>query len=116
MKKTLLLASVAVASLTSAASAADLKALEADFQLRSEPVRDGLEWVRATPKAQDVQIQSLLAGLRQTDKGVELVVIDVQDSLGQRSVLTLSGLEINPTLSADTFVFRVPAGVEVLRP
>jgi len=97
-------------------SAADLKALEADFQLRSEPVRDGLEWVRATPKAQDVQIQSLLAGLRQTDKGVELVVIDVQDSLGQRSVLTLSGLEINPTLSADTFVFRVPAGVEVLRP
>jgi len=97
-------------------SAADLKALEADFQLRSEPAREGLEWVRATPKAQDGQIQSLLAGLRKTDKGVELLVIDVQDSLGQRSVLTLNGLELNPALGADTFVFRPPAGVEVIRP
>ena len=97
-------------------SAADVKALESDFLLRNEPARDGLEWVRATPKAQDGQIQSLLAGLRKTDKGVELVVIDVQDSLGQRSVLTLSGLELNPPLAADTFVFRPPAGVEVIRP
>jgi outer membrane lipoprotein carrier protein len=97
-------------------SAADVKALEADFQLRSEPAREGLEWVRATPKAQDGQIQSLLAGLRKTDKGVELLVIDVQDSLGQRSVLTLNGLELNPALGADTFVFRPPAGVEVIRP
>ena len=96
--------------------AADVKALEADFQLRTEPARDGLEWVRATPKAQDGQILSLLAGLRKTDKGVELVAIDVQDSLGQRSLLTLSGLELNPTLPADTFVFRPPAGVEVIRP
>ena len=112
-KQNQVLGSTPMALLT---SAADVKALEADFQLRSEPGRDGLEWVRATPKAQDGQIQSLLAGLRKTDKGVELVAIDVQDSLGQRSVLTLSGLEINPTLPADTFVFRVPAGVEVLRP
>jgi len=97
-------------------SAADVKALEADFQLRNETSRDGLEWVRATPKAQDGQIQSLSAGLRKTDKGVELVVIDVQDSLGQRSVLTLSGFEINPALAADTFVFRPPVGVEVIRP
>ena len=97
-------------------SAADVKALESDFLLRNEPARDGLEWVRATPKAQDGQIQSLLAGLRKTDKGVELVVIDVQDSLGQRSVLTLSGLELTPPLAAATFVFRPPAGVEVIRP
>lgn len=97
-------------------SAADLKALETDFQLRSEPEREGLEWVRATPKAQDGQIQSLLAGLRKTDKGVELVVMDVQDNLGQRSVLTLSALELNPALPADTFVFRPPAGVEIIRP
>lgn len=112
-KQNQVLGSTPMALLT---SAADVKALEADFQLRSEPGRDGLEWVRATPKAQDGQIQSLLAGLRKTDKGVELVTIDVQDSLGQRSVLTLSGLELNPTLPADTFVFRVPAGVEVIRP
>lgn len=97
-------------------SAADVKALEADFQLRSEAPRDGLEWVRATPKVSDGPIQTLLAGLRKSDKGVELVVIDVQDNLGQRSVLTLSGFEVNPALGADTFVFRPPAGVEVIRP
>lgn len=97
-------------------SATDLKVLEADFQLRNEASRDGLEWVRATPRASDGQIQSLLAGLRKTDKGVELAVIDVQDSLGQRSVLTLSGFESNPPLAADTFVLRPPAGVEVIRP
>ena len=112
-KQSQVLGSTPMALLT---SAADVKALEADFQLRNEPARDGLEWVRATPKAQDGQIQFLLAGLRKTDKGVELVSIDVQDSLGQRSVLTLSGLELNPTLAADTFVFRPPAGVEVIRP
>jgi outer membrane lipoprotein carrier protein len=112
-KQTQVLGSTPMALLT---SAADVKALEADFQLRNEPARDGLEWVRAIPKAQDGQIQFLLAGLRKTDKGVELVAIDVQDSLGQRSVLTLSGLELNPTLAADTFVFRPPAGVEVIRP
>jgi outer membrane lipoprotein carrier protein len=112
-KQSQVLGSTPMALLT---SAADVKALEADFQLRSEPARDGLEWVRATPKAQEGQIQSLLAGLRKTDKGVELVVIDVQDSLGQRSVLTLNGFEPNPSLSADTFVFRPPAGVEVIRP
>ena len=112
-KQSQVLGSTPMALLT---SVADVKALEADFQLRNEPARDGLEWVRATPKAQDGQILSLLAGLRRTDKGVELVAIDVQDSLGQRSVLTLNGLELNPALAADTFVFRPPAGVEVIRP
>ena len=112
-KQSQVLGSTPMALLT---SAADVKALEADFQLRNEPARDGLEWVRATPRAQDGQILSLLAGLRRTDKGVELVAIDVQDSLGQRSVLTLHGLELNPALAADTFVFRPPAGVEVIRP
>ena len=112
-KQSQVLGSTPMALLT---SAADVKALETDFQLRNEPARDGLEWVRATPKAQDGSIQSLLAGLRKTDKGVELVAIDVQDSLGQRSVLTLSGLVLNPPLAPDTFVFRPPAGVDVIRP
>ena len=33
------------------ASAPDLKALRADFNLESAPAQDGLEWVLATPKA-----------------------------------------------------------------
>ncbi|PUE09105.1 outer membrane lipoprotein carrier protein LolA [Limnohabitans sp. T6-5] len=97
-------------------AAADLEALKADFQFKAEPDKDGQQWVRAVPKSTEGQIQSVLVGLRGTDKGVELSVLDVQDSLGQRSVLTFTAFEINPALAAQTFVFRVPAGVDVIRP
>lgn len=97
-------------------SAADLQGLQADFQLVAEPSREGLHWVRATPKESQGQIQSALLGLRKTGKGSELVVIDVLDALGQRSVLTFSALDINPALPVETFVFRVPAGVDLVRP
>jgi outer membrane lipoprotein carrier protein len=94
----------------------DLEALKADFAFKPEPDRDGLQWVSATPKASEGQIRSVAVGLRPTDKGPELVVLDVQDSLGQRSVLTFSAFELNPALAAQTFVFRAPPGVDVIRP
>jgi outer membrane lipoprotein carrier protein len=58
----------------------------------------------------------VLVGLRATAAGPELAVLDVQDSLGQRSVLTFSAFEINPVLPAGTFLFKAPAGVDVIRP
>ena len=97
-------------------SATDLAGLQKDFQLQAEPVRDGLQWVRATPRRPDGQIQHALAGLRAADRGVELVALEVQDALGQRSVLTFSGFEINPPLRADAFQFHPPAGTDVIRP
>jgi len=45
-----------------------------------------------------------------------LAVLEVQDSFGQRSVLTFSDYEANPTWGADHFQFKPPAGVDVLRP
>jgi outer membrane lipoprotein carrier protein len=54
--------------------------------------------------------------LRATDKGPELAVLDVQDNLGQRSVLTFSAFELNPALTAQAFAFRPPSGVDVIRP
>jgi outer membrane lipoprotein carrier protein len=97
-------------------AASDLEALKADFVFKAEADRDGLHWVSATPKVADGQIRAVLLGLRAADKGPELVVMDVQDSLGQRSVLTFSAFELNPVLSAQTFVFRMPPGVDVIRP
>jgi outer membrane lipoprotein carrier protein len=94
----------------------DLDALKVDFGFKNEADRDGLQWVRATPKKTEGQIQSVLVGLRSTDKGVELAVLDVQDSLGQRSVLSFSAFELNPSLGMQSFVFRVPAGADVIRP
>ena len=93
------------------ASAPDLQALQADFALTDAPDRDGLQWVLATPKAKDNQLQSISVGLR----GGELVVLEILDSFGQRSVLTFSGFQANPVLPAKTFEFKAPAGVDVIR-
>ena len=112
-KQSQVLGSTPAALLT---AASDLQALKADFQFVPEPERDGLQWVRATPQSPDGQIRSVLVGLRATAAGPELAVLDVQDSLGQRSVLTFSAFETNPVLSAGTFVFKAPAGVDVIRP
>lgn len=97
-------------------SSSDLQALRADFEFKSEPDRDGLQWVSATPQKSDGQIRSVMVGLRTAVSGTELAVLDVQDSLGQRSLLTFTGFEVNPVLPAGTFVFKAPAGADVLRP
>lgn len=97
-------------------SANDLGGLQKDFALEAEPARDGLQWVKATPKRSDGQLQQALAGLRTTERGPELAVLEVLDALGQRSVLNFSAFEINPVLSADAFVFRPPAGTDAIRP
>ena len=107
------LGSTPVALLT---AATDLEGLKTDFSFKTEPDRDGLQWVRATPQKTDGQIQSVQVGLRTTDKGVELAVLDVQDSLGQRSLLSFSAFELNPALPASSFVFKAPAGADVIRP
>ena len=97
-------------------SATQLSGLQADFQLQAEAARDGLQWVRATPKRGDGQIRHALAGLRASERGPELVVLEVLDALGQRSVLSFTGFEINPALKAEAFQFHPPAGTDVIRP
>lgn len=93
------------------ASAPDLKALQLDFTLADAPSKDGLEWVLATPKARDSQLQSIAVGLR----AGELVVLEILDSFGQRSVLTFSSFEVNPVLPGKTFEFKAPTGVDVIK-
>ena len=97
------------------AAAADLKGLEADFTLAALPDRGGLQWVQATPKTKDGQLQSISVGFKATDKGSELAVLEILDSFGQRSVMTFSQFEVNPTLSPASFQFKPPAGADVSR-
>lgn len=93
------------------AAAPDLSALKKDFELSDAPDADGLEWVQATPKARDGQLQSVRVGFR----GDALAALDITDSFGQRSLLTFSGFELNPGFAPDAFRFKPPAGVDVLR-
>lgn len=97
-------------------SATDLSGLQKDFQLQAEPARDGLQWVKATPRRTDGQVQHILVGLRSTERGPELSALEVLDALGQRSVLSFSAFELNPAFKADAFQFQPPAGTSVIRP
>ncbi|NBT54451.1 MAG: outer membrane lipoprotein carrier protein LolA [Betaproteobacteria bacterium] len=93
------------------ASAGDLRALQNDFVLADAPDRDGLQWVLATPKVRDGQLQSVGLGFR----GAELAVLEMLDSFGQRSVLTFSSFQSNVAIEAASFQFKPPAGADVIR-
>src|SRR5450830_1771082 len=49
------------------AAAPDLHALQADFTLANAPDKDGLQWVAATPKSKDGQLQSVRVAFRASD-------------------------------------------------
>ncbi len=97
------------------AAAADVRELEANFILKAAPDKDGLQWVTASPKATDGQLQSIRIGFRVSDKANELAVLEILDSFSQRSVLTFNKFESNPKLPADSFQFKPPAGADVIR-
>ena len=101
------------------AAAPDLRALQADFNLTAAPEKDGLEWVVATPKTKDGQLQTVRVGFRAADKPAakpaELAALEILDSFGQRSVLSFSKVEVNPSLAKDTFQFNPPKGADVIR-
>lgn len=94
------------------AAGTDLRALSEVFDLKSAPARDGLEWLEARPRSKDGQLQSVRVGFRQG----QLTVLEIADSLGQRSVLTFSQWQGNAPLKAEQFRFRPPAGADVIRP
>ena len=93
------------------AAAPDLKALQADFTLADAPDKDGLQWVVATPKAKDGQLQTVHVGF----KAAELAALEILDSFGQRSRLTFNRLEVNPALPASNFQFNPPAGADLIK-
>ncbi|MBL0917627.1 MAG: outer membrane lipoprotein chaperone LolA [Hydrogenophaga sp.] len=93
------------------ASAPDLGALRASFDLRGAPEQDGLQWAEATPKQRDGQLRKVRLGFA----GTQLSVLDIEDGLGQRSVLRFTNWQNNPALRAEEFRFDPPAGADVIR-
>jgi outer membrane lipoprotein carrier protein len=89
-------------------------ALETEFDLKNdsgpEASKDKLEWALATPKNKDGQFQSMRVGFR----GKELVLVEIADSFGQRSLLRFAEFNTNPVLPAERFKFVPPAGADVI--
>lgn len=93
------------------ATASDLKALSGLFTLANAPDADGQQWVLATPKSRDGQLQSVRIGFRQG----QLATLEMLDGFGQRSLIQFGPLETQAGLKPASFAFQPPAGADVLR-
>ncbi|WP_230409695.1 outer membrane lipoprotein chaperone LolA [Undibacterium fentianense] len=86
--------------------------LEKNFTMRDVEVKQGIEWLEAVPKTKDSQFDSIGIGMKD---GIP-VGMELRDSFGQISVITLKNFEKNSSFPLDQFKFVVPAGADVLRP
>ena len=84
--------------------------LDADFELKNDGARDGLEWALATPKAKDGAFTAMRVGF----KGSLLSQVEITDSFGQRSLLRFSDFAANVSLDATRFRFTPPVGADVI--
>ena len=80
------------------------------FTLRDGGNAEGLNWVEASPKAQDTGFERVRLGLA----GKSLAAMELFDQLGGRTLLRFSELKANVALPADTFTFKAPAGADVI--
>jgi outer membrane lipoprotein carrier protein len=87
--------------------------------LADAPVKDGLQWVIATPRSKDGQLQLIRIGFRLTSEPSApmstLEVLEILDNFGQRSVLTFNQFKLNQVLPASAFVFKPPVGSDVIK-
>jgi outer membrane lipoprotein carrier protein len=92
--------------------------IERGFMLTEDGKRDGLEWLKATPKdtgpgnkEQDSSFNSILMGF---NAQAELAVMELNDMFGHKTVLHFSAMQRNPKFSAQLFKFTPPKGADVL--
>lgn len=99
------------------ASTGDLKVLQAEFNLLTEPDTEGLQWVQATPKQSEGAVQTIRVGLKVQGQAIPLLsVLEIVDGLGQTSRLSFQNFEVNAKLAPETFQFKAPPGAQVIRP
>ena len=85
--------------------------IERGFQLKDIGTKDNLEWLQATPRAQDTSFEKVLMAFNAQS---ELMVMELQDVFGHTTVLRFSKLKRNPQLSPQLFKFVPPKGTDVL--
>jgi outer membrane lipoprotein carrier protein len=85
--------------------------IERGFALKDLDDRDGLEWLQATPKSAETTFEKILMAFNAKS---ELVVMELHDAFGHRTVLRFSEMKSNPSLPAQRFQFVPPKGADVL--
>jgi outer membrane lipoprotein carrier protein len=85
--------------------------IERGFELKDNGTKDNLEWLQATPRAQDTSFEKILMAFNAQS---ELMIMELQDAFGHTTVLRFSKLQRNPKLSPQLFKFVPPKGADVL--
>ena len=85
--------------------------LEKNFTLKEVGVKQELEWLEAIPKAKDSQFEHIGIGMKD---GMP-VALELRDTFGQISLVTLKNVEKNPVFKVDQFKFIVPTGADVFK-
>ena len=93
------------------AASPDLAGLKKDFDLQPLADRDGLQWMQATPKVKEGQVNNVKIGFR----GNELSALDITDGFGQRSLITFGKMELNTDIPAATFAFKPPLNADLVK-
>jgi len=83
---------------------------ERDFVVSDAGVRDGMDWLTATPRAKDSQFERIEIGWRD---GVPAAMV-IADSFGQVSRLAFGRFDRNARVDAQLFRFVPPAGADVI--
>lgn len=93
-----------------AALLAGSKEVEKNFKLENINGKDNLEWVSAKPKDADSGFDEVKLGFGKA--GLERM--ELQDSYGNLTSILFSKLERNPKLNQQTFMFKPPAGADIV--
>ena len=72
---------------------------------------EGLEWLEAIPKRHDTSIEKIRMAFNDQ---AQLVVMELRDSFGHKTVLHFASMERNPKLAPSLFIFVPPPGADVL--
>jgi chaperone LolA len=84
--------------------------LEDNFTATQSSHENGVQWVKLEPKRNDTDFKAVRLGF----SGEDLRYMQLADKLGQTTTLEFSKFERNPALDPARFVFKVPAGADVI--
>jgi chaperone LolA len=85
--------------------------IERDFLLKDKGEKEGLDWLEAKPKSAESNFEKVLMAFSAKS---ELLVMELFDTFGHRTVLRFSDVKNNPSLSPQLFHFVPPKGADVL--
>ncbi|MCC7096630.1 MAG: outer membrane lipoprotein chaperone LolA [Thermomonas sp.] len=84
--------------------------LDRDFIVQEGGDADGIDWMTIRPRSAEAGFRSARIGFIRN----QLLRMEYEDALGQRTEIQFSGWKRNPTFAAGTFSFKPPAGVDVI--